>query len=220
MKHTNQLPKQMKKTGLFIAVIIALFAMQGCETEVAPTSPLEGTEYTALKTAMRKLWGDHMQWTYATVDAFYHNPDGLQAQLDRLLQNQKDIGAAIVPYYGQAAGDALTNLLTIHIQQSVPVLTAARNGDQAALDKALSDWYANAKEIADFLSAANPTHWPQSATEPMLEEHISTTTTYAVDLLQKNYTKAIEDYDHAFAHMMMLADVLADGIAKQFPDKF
>jgi len=212
--------KKMKRPGLFIAVIIALVAMQGCETESTPISPLESTEFITLKTAMRQLWGDHMQWTFATVDAFYHNESGLQAQLDRLLKNQKDIGTAIVPYYGQAAGDALTALLTTHIQQAVPVLTAAKNGDQAALDKALSDWYANAKEIADFLAAANPTNWPTSATEPMMKEHITTTTAYAVNLLEGNYTKAVEDYDHASAHMMMLADVLAEGIAKQFPDKF
>ncbi len=174
----------------------------------------------AFHKAMRNLWGDHMQWTYATVDAFYHNQAALQPTLDRLLQNQKDIGAAIVPFYGQAAGDKLTALLTTHIQQAVPVLTAAKVGDKKALDKALSDWYANAKEIADFLSAANPKNWPKSATEPMMKEHIDTTTTYAVDLLKGDYAKAIKDYDDAYHHMMMLSDTLSTGIIKQFPEKF
>ena len=105
---------------------------------------------------MQKLWADHMIWTYATVDAFYHNPTALQPSFDRLLQNQKDIGAAIVPYYGQAAGDKLAALLTTHINQAIPVITAAKNNDKAGLDKALADWYANAKDIADFLTAANP----------------------------------------------------------------
>src|SRR5690348_12060167 len=64
-----------------------------------------------LHTAMQKLWADHMIWTYITVDAFFHNPTALQPSLNRLLQNQKDIGAAIVPYYGQEAGDKLAALL-------------------------------------------------------------------------------------------------------------
>lgn len=172
-----------------------------------------------LRDGMRKLWADHMQWTYATVNAFYHNEKALQPTLARLLRNQKDIGGAVASYYGKTAGDRLTALLTTHIQQSVPVLTAARAGDKPALDKALADWYANAEEIALFLSAANPKRWPESATKPMMKGHIDTTVAYAVDLLKDDYEGAIKHYDGAYDHMMMLADVLTDGIVAQFPDK-
>ncbi|MBK8472470.1 MAG: glycosyltransferase [Sphingobacteriales bacterium] len=161
-----------------------------------------------------------MQWTYATVDAFYHDQNGLQAHLDRLLQNQKDIGAAIMPYYGQAAGGALAALLTTHINQAVPVLQAAQANDQPALDAALSDWYANAKEIADFLSAANPEHWQQADMEQSMEHHITQTTAYAVSLLTGDFSNAVVQYDEAFDHMMETADLLAKGIALQFPDQF
>ncbi len=173
----------------------------------------------ALHAAMQDLWADHMQWTFATVDAFFHNADAVEPNLNRLLANQGDIGAAIVPFYGQEAGDQLTELLTAHINQAVPVLQAAQAGDDAALQAALDSWYANAQEIADFLSGANPDNWPQSATRPALEMHIDQTTAYAVDLLQGDYAKAIGDYDAAFDHMMELADILADGITAQFPDQ-
>lgn len=174
----------------------------------------------AFHDAMRVLWEDHMQWTYATVDAFFHNPSGLEPHLARLLQNQKDIGAAIIPFYGQEAGDKLAALLTTHIQQAVPVLKAAQAGDQTALDKALADWYANAKEIADFLSAANPKNWTPSVTESTMKMHIDQTTTYAVDLLKGDYAAAIKHYDEARHHMMELADVLSTGIISQFPKEF
>ncbi|PKW00246.1 hypothetical protein ATK30_0343 [Amycolatopsis echigonensis] len=189
-------------------------------TSGAATTAPNPQKQIALYTAMRTLWTDHMQWTYGTVKAFFHNPDSLQPTLDRLLRDQKDLGAAIVPYYGQAAGDKLAALLTTHIQQAVPVLKAAQANDKAALDKAMADWYANAKEIADFLSGANPKNWPTSATEPMMKEHIDQTTTYSVDLLKGDYTKSIKDYDAASEHMMMLSDTLAKGIIAQFPDKF
>jgi hypothetical protein len=169
---------------------------------------------------MRQLWAEHMQWTYNTVDAFYHNPIELQPTLDRLLANQQDLGDAIVPYYGQVAGDTLASLLTEHINLAVPVLSAAQSGDQAALDLALANWNANADAIADFLSSANPDNWNKADMESMMEEHISTTTTYAVDLLNNNFDQAIVDFGKAYDHMMMMADMLTDGIAKQFPDKF
>ena len=185
-----------------------------------PTLPSQSIDRAGFGNAMRSLWSDHMQWTYATIDAFYHNRGALQATLARLLQNQKDIGAAMVPFYGQAAGDQLAKLLTTHIQQAVPVLEAAKAGDQAALDKALAAWYANAREIAGFLTAANPKHWPASATEPALKDHISQTTTYAVDLLKGNYQEAIKNFGTANDHMLMVADILSKGIVAQFPGRF
>lgn len=193
---------------------------QATSTTTTLVDPADLEAQIELYTTMRNLWTDHMQWTWSTVDAFFHDQDGLQAQLDRLLANQADIGAAIVPFYGQEAGDQLTALLTTHIQQAVPVLTAAQEGDQEALDQALADWYGNAEEIADFLSVANPDHWPQSATRPMMEAHIDTTTVYSVDLLSGDYAAAVEAYDEALEHMIMMADALSAGIIAQFPDQF
>jgi hypothetical protein len=174
----------------------------------------------ALAAAMRTLWDQHMEWTYKTVDDFFHNQAALAPTLDRLLQNQRDIGAAFATYYGQAAGTELTNLLLTHIQEAVPVLQAAQANDATALASAEAAWYANAKEIADFLSSLNPTNWPTSVTEEMMATHITQTTTYSVDLLQGNYAQSIVDYDLAENHMDMMADTLTQGIVAQFPRRF
>jgi hypothetical protein len=174
----------------------------------------------ALYTAMRTLWAQHMEWTYATVDAFFHDQKALTPTLNRLLANQRDIGAAIEPFYGKTASDQLAKLLTTHIEEAVPVLQAAKAGNTAKLNKALATWNANAQEIADFLTKANPDNWPGSATEPMLKTHISQTTAYAVDLLKGNYAKSIKDYDEAEQHMLMLADTLSKGVIAQFPQQF
>jgi hypothetical protein len=210
----------MKKIAVLLAFsIVSLFAFPGCDKDDV-IDPLSTTNYTKLNGAMRTLWADHMQWTFSTIDAYFHDQAGLQAQLNRLLKNQEDIGNAIVPYYGQEAGDSLTSLLKTHIQQAVPVLQAAEAGDQTALNQALANWNANAKAIANFLTAANPAHWPKTEMEQMMAHHISTTTTYAVDLMNDDYTNAVTHYDAAFTHMMEMADDLAKGIALQFPEKF
>ena len=166
----------------------------------------------ATYTGMRKLWSDHMQWTYATVDSFFNNETALQPSLDRLLKNQQDIGDAIAPFYGQSAGDGLAALLTEHIELAIPVLSAAQSGDQPALQMAIDDWHVNAEEIADFLTTADPVNWPSSEMRPMMEHHIDTTVTYAVDLLNRDYQQAIVDLDHAYEHMTEMSDVLAEGL--------
>lgn len=62
------------------------------------------TPASQLHDAMRKLWSDHVVWTrLCIVDAAAGAPS-TQTTAARLLRNQQDIGNAIVPYYGAAAG--------------------------------------------------------------------------------------------------------------------
>ena len=170
-----------------------------------------------LYVAMRGLWSQHMSWTYATVTAFISDSPGFDASVNRLLQNQKDIGNAIKPFYGKAAGNRLTALLTEHIELAVPVLVAAKNGDSDALDTAVADWHENARQIGRFLAKANPA-W--KGAREMLKTHITQTVAYASDQLQGDYAKSIEDYDEAEDHMLMLADQLSAGIIEEFPGRF
>lgn len=181
---------------------------------MSPTS-----KQISLYTGMAHLWGQHMEWTYATVVAFAQNSPALQASLSRLLQNQTDIGDAIEPFYGATAASRLTALLKVHIEDAVPVLTAAKAGDDAALQTALNAWYANAKDIADFLAAANP-HWKKADMEQMMQTHITQTVAYAGDLLAGDYPKAIADYGLAEQHMDEMADMLSAGLILQFPQAF
>jgi hypothetical protein len=174
---------------------------------------------TALYTAMRLLWAQHMEWTYATIAAFAADTKGLPATLDRLLANQADIGNAVKPFYGNEAGDALTKLLKAHINGAVPILVAAKAGRTGDLKKAVTAWYANAKAIGDFLAGANPA-WPKSEMESMMKLHIDQTLTYATAQLQGKYADSIAAYDEAEAHMQEMADMLSAGLVKQFPDKF
>ncbi len=161
-----------------------------------------------------------MQYTYETVDAFFHDQDALQPYLDRLLFNQQEIGDAFKPYYGDEAGQRIADLLTVHIQLAVPVLEAAQAGDDQALTAALDDWYANAEENGLALSELNPDNWPPDVFKDFLRMHIDQTVVYATDLMKKDYASAIASYDVAHGHMLMLPNILTDGIVAQFPDRF
>jgi hypothetical protein len=176
-------------------------------------------EQATLRVAIRSLWSQHMELTYATVVAFASDSPALQATMTRLLQNQADIGDALAPYYGSDAGNQLTDLLSTHIEEAVPVLTAAKNGDDAGLTAAVDTWYANAQEIADFLASANP-GWEQADMRQMMKGHITQTIGYASDVLAGSYDAALEKYDEAEAHMTEMADMLTAGLVEQFPDKF
>ena len=185
----------------------------------AAKKPKPASAETQLYAAMRTLWDQHMAWTWSTVVAFAEDSPGLDATVSRLLRNQADIGDAIAPYYGDEAAAQLTELLQTHITLAVPVLTAAKAGDTAALQTALDNWYANAQDIADFLAAANP-NWSQADLREMMATHITQTTAYAAAVIGGDHESAITTFDEAQAHMAHMADELSAGLIAQFPKRF
>ncbi|MES1259848.1 MAG: hypothetical protein ABUL71_04570, partial [Gemmatimonadota bacterium] len=174
----------------------------------------------ALHDAMRKLWEDHVTWTRLyIISAVAGQPDAKPA-LDRLMQNQADIGNAVAEYYGRPAGDQLTTLLKSHIATAGELVGAAKAGDQAKTADAKTRWYANADQIAEFLAKANPKHWQAATLKAAMKTHLDQTLDEATHRIQGNYAADILDYDHIVAHILGLADVLSSGIVAQFPAKF
>ena len=100
------------------------------------------------------------------------------------------------------------------------MLTDAKSGDQAKLEKALAAWYANANRIAAFLTKANPTAWPRSMTTAMMRSHLDLTTKEAVARLQGKWAADIRAYDAVQREILAMADMLSSGIIEQFPTQF
>jgi hypothetical protein len=169
---------------------------------------------------MRKLWEDHITWTRLAIVTFADGSAGFNATAGRLLANQTDIGNAIKPFYGDAAGNQLTALLREHILIAVEILQAAKAGDTPAFEAARTRWYANANQIADFLSAANPRFWPQAEMRAAMKAHLDQTLAEAAHELGGDYAASVADYEVVHAHILMMADLLSSGIMRQFPGLF
>jgi hypothetical protein len=174
----------------------------------------------AFHDGMRKLWEDHITWTRLAIVSFAGGLGDLQATEARLLANQTDIGNAVKPYYGRAAGHRLTALLRRHILGAVAVLQAAKAGDSAATTKAVAAWYANADDIADFLHAANPRQWSRADMRAMMKIHLDETLKEAQDRLGGRFAADVRDYEAVHRHILEMADMLSDGIMRQFPGRF
>jgi hypothetical protein len=144
----------------------------------------------------------------------------LPASQARLLRNQADIGEAMAPFYGKAAGKRLTSLLRGHILIAVDVLTAAKAGDAPALAQAQARWTRNANQVADFLSSANPAAWPRAEMRRMMRGHLKLTTDEAVARLTGDFGADVRAYDKVHAQILGMADMLSAGIVSQFPRRF
>jgi hypothetical protein len=172
-----------------------------------------------VRLALRKLWSDHVIWTRAYVVAAVNGAPDADAAAGRLLKNQEDIGAAIAGFYGQAAGERLTELLKEHITIAVDLVAAAKSGDDAALQAHDGRWTANAEAIASFLAGANP-NWPEKDVADLLALHLKLTKDEAVARIGGDWAADIEAFDDIFTEIMVLADALHDGLVAQFPERF
>jgi hypothetical protein len=173
-----------------------------------------------LRTNLRTLWEDHAMYTRNVILNIIDDLPGTNEAVARLLKNQDDIGNAIKPFYGDAAGKQLTDLLHEHIVIAADLLKAAKVNYQADFNSANAKWIKNADDIAVFLSTANPKNWPLEDMKKMMHEHLNLTTQEAVARLKKDYKGDIEAFDKTRAELLEMSDMLAIGIIKQFPEKF
>jgi hypothetical protein len=207
--------------GAFLALVIA-----GGPSALANGTDRQGgkdkisQKELALRNDMRRLWEDHITWTRLAVISLTTDAPDTAATVGRLLQNQTDLGDAIEPFYGEAAGDELTRLLRQHILIAADLIAAARAGDQPAVAAAQARWRANADEIAAFLNAANPRSWKLGEMKAMLYEHLSLTTSEVVARLQADWAADVAAYDRIHLQALQMADELSAGIVKQFRHRF
>ena len=192
-----------------------------CTLTVLGQDALNGcTKKIDLYRALDKLWLDHVYWTRLYLLSAIQDLPDKKPTLDRLLQNQKDLGNAIVPFYGKKNGNKLAELLKEHILISDEVVKAAASNNKAALKTADDKWHANADQISEFLSTANPDNWPFKEMQKMMYEHLKLTTEEAVAIIKKDWTGNIKKFDEVEKQILSMSKGIADGIVQQFPDKF
>jgi len=189
------------------------------QAQAAKPNPSKRIDPVEFRQDMRKLWEDHVTWTRLFLVSAIANLPDLQPTAARLLQNQADIGAAVAPFYGNAAGAALTDLLRQHILLAADLVNAAKAGDAGAVATAKQRWYANGRDIADFLAGANP-FWSKKELRDMMREQLDQTLAEATARLQGDWEADMADYEAVHLHILHMSDVLAAGIIEQFPGRF
>jgi hypothetical protein len=173
-----------------------------------------------LRRDMRQLWEDHIVWTRLAIISLTTDAPDTEATVGRLLSNQTDIGNAVKPFYGKAAGDKLAAELRQHILIAADVVAAAKAGDQAKLADAQSRWQRNADTIASVLNSVNPRFWKLAAMKAEMRMHLNLTTQEAVARLSGNWAADVTAYDRIHRHILHMSDLLSAGLVKQFPKRF
>ena len=206
----------------FIAITLVIVFPANAQMNGMDIKPnvFKTTSANELRTNLRTLWEDHAMYTRNVILNIMDGLPGTNEAVVRLLKNQDDIGNAIKPVYGEEAGKKLTELLHEHIIVAADLLKAAKANNQPDFTAINSKWFINADDIAIFLNTANPKNWELEDMKKMMHQHLDLTTQEAVARLKKDYNGDIEVFDKTRAELLEMSDMLAEGIIKQFPDKF
>lgn len=251
---------------------------------------------------MRELWSDHIVYTRSFIVSTAAGLPDTAEVAQRLMRNQDEIGEAIKPYYGDAAGSQLASLLRNHIQLAAKTVAAAKGPttamntqgqssqwsnsqkadsttrtdttqsrinsqypanpnastrmtdtsrarntvkpdttqknvegqpqqqygmtqqaapvDSTALNSAIKDLKANGDSIAAFLAQANPRGFSREMLSSAVQMHITLLLKQATAQIKKDWSGSIAAADESQHQAMQMADMLSDGIMKQFPSRF
>jgi hypothetical protein len=208
-----------------LAVSNGMAHAHGAHSDQAPmsmtvTRAVLTKKAVALRMDMRKLWEDHITWTRMAIISLESGSPDTEATVGRLLQNQADIGNAVKPFYGKAAGEQLTRELRSHILIAADVIAAAKAGAVAKLSNAQARWVANADDIAKLLNRLNPRYWKLGVLKAEMHRHLALTTDEAVARLKSDWNGDVAAYDRVHRHILHMSDLLAAGLTKQFPRRF
>jgi hypothetical protein len=219
--HLKKLTQKFTVLLLSIGLLLPSISVQAAPPPPPPANQKQTMSESAhqLKFNFRRLWMEHAIWTRSYIVSAEANLPDQKIVLARLLKNQDEIGNAIKPFYGNAAGNKLAHLLREHILLAGKVADAAKANNQADLQKYNTAWYKNADDMATFLSSANP-NWNKNVLKQLLHAHLKILTDSVVSRLKKDWNGDIRAFDEGEIHLIKIADILSDGIIKQFPQKF
>lgn len=215
--------KSLTRPAALLALLLLMLILLPIRTQATENECCKNQICTdkicSLKAAERKLWIEHVLWTRNYIVSDLSSLEDKAPVLERLLKNQQDIGESIKPFFGEEAAKELTDLLKEHIALGGQVIDAAKNNNKPDLEKYNKLWYENADKISNYLSSINP-KYSNKVLKDMLYKHLQFVTDQVTSYLSKDWETHIDAYDKGQEHMINFADILVDGIVKQFPKEF
>ncbi len=186
---------------------------------VSSTAPKTDTKAAGLRVVLNNLEAQHVDLASAATRAGFDGSPMFEASAGALAKNTDDLSAAVASVYGEEAGTKFKEIWASHITFFVNYTVAAKAGDTAGMEKAVSDLNGYVTAISDLLGGA--TGIPKEAVAELVTEHVG--------LLKDTVDKhGAGDYAGSYASQQAareqittkIADGLAGAIVKQNPDKF
>lgn len=173
-----------------------------------------------LRSALERLFGEHAVLAAAATNAALGGRAAeFEAAAAALDANSVDLSKAVGSVYGARAEADFLRLWRTHIGFFVDYATGLGTRDAPRRDRAAARLDGYSEDLAAYLVRANP-GFDRAALTALLAEHIGSLRAVIDAQAAGDQARAYALLRVAFGHMGMIADGLAAGIARQFPDRF
>lgn len=182
-------------------------------------APNTATKAADLRVVLNTIEKEHVALASAATRAGFDGSPMFDAAAKATLANSKELSDAVGSVYGAEAGKKFNEIFDSHITFFVDYTVAAKKGDKAGMDKAVTNLNGYVEAISTFLSGANP-NLPKAAVAQLFTEHVALLKG-AVDAHgAANYTESYAKQHQATTQIGTIADALAGAIVKQNASKF
>lgn len=178
------------------------------------------TKSAGLRTLLNNLEAQHVDLAAAATRAGFDGDASFAAAAGALGKNTDDLSAAVGSVYGEEAGVKFKEIWASHIGFFVDYTVAAKGGDQAGMDQAVSNLNGYVEAISTFLSGANP-NLPKDAVAQLVTEHVGLLKEAVDKHGAGDYAASYDAQARARTQITtQIADTLAGAIVKQKPEAF
>lgn len=169
-----------------------------------------------LRNVIRQLWNETIMWTRFLIISKVSKLKDIEVVTNRLLQNPIDFAYVLRIYYGGNIANEFENLLREHLNLTIKLIDSYVSKNSTIGSSSIEkQWYDNANQLASFLSSINP-YWDKQTLINAFNNHLDMTKDEIQKRLYGQYSADVDAYDFITYHTLMIADIMADGIIKQF----
>ncbi|HWR21966.1 MAG TPA: hypothetical protein VN366_00685 [Feifaniaceae bacterium] len=169
----------------------------------------------ALSNAIRRLWADNSQWTWALIYSILYGQADRNAVVARLQRNADDFASIFSEFYGQQTGELVREYINNDLEGTIRMIEAYKANDVRAVRRAREYLYRNADELSRHLSRVNP-YWDMPSLQVMFNEIINLLEYETMLIRDGRPDESIRRHDELMEQAYRLSDDLTYGILKQF----
>ncbi|WP_255437709.1 copper amine oxidase [Thalassobacillus sp. CUG 92003] len=191
------------------------------------TSAHNGESHAASKTPasdlradLDQLLSEHFTLAVMTMMKQYDEVEDAEASRAALDQNAADMTPAIASVYGEEAAKQFEDIFREHNDYTDKLVTAAKEGDEAARTEAEQEMEAFVTEFSSFLDQATEGNLPAEDAEELVRAHEMDVINTFDHYVNGEYQKAYQTFREGFKRMYDVSKGLFGAIVTQMPDEF
>lgn len=168
-----------------------------------------------LRNVLRQYFVDYAMWMRFLIVSSAANLKDLDVIKNRLFEIPIDLARLFRIYFDAKMTDVFEDLFRTHISLTIDLVEASIAGDNTSFAHTMTAWNENAKALSAHLSLMNP-YWNQQQLESLLVNLLSMTLDETTKRKNMQYADDVYQFDNIEYFVLMIADILWNGMVKKF----